>query len=283
MVILMFIPPYNKRASMEFLLSMLGLLIAFVIVLFLFKSIFNKASTTYDGEDICRNSVLLHSASKIEGISLYDSLHCPTQYVTLDTFDESSVKQKLSQQMLSCSYKFGKGAWELFALQPGLDNTFCAVCSVFETPSGYISDFGTYLTTERVPLRYGRESYYSYLYGSKPTQSQQEAIALLDDDLSFSTPYGVYFVYTKTGYISKILGGSTAGVAGLVVGTIAGIVFTGGLAAPALIGVVSGLSLGAGGYVLGSEDTASWTSAVVAAPYTSETLQQLGCKELPVH
>ena len=133
-----------------------------------------------------------------------------------------------------------------------------------------------------MPLQYGTSGYYEYLFGEKPSIAQQQKIKEFADDFTMDIPYSILFVYTKTSHITPFLGGSIGGVGGLVVGTVASVIATGGFGAiPIVIGVVSGAAAGGAGYALGSEDSASWSSSTVLYPYTKEAIAELGCEEMP--
>ena len=226
----------------------------------------------------CKESVELAALTKVGGVQTVNAIKCPTQYVTLYDSEEEKLKKGIANKMAECFYQFGEGQLELFPLYPGKNTHFCAICSVIEfdedAKEQELTGISKYLLQNNVPKMYGKESYYEYLFGKKPTAHVLQDVESVDDSIDTNTPYSIIYLYDKTGKVGKLFTGSTGAIAGLGLG-----VATGGIG---YFAVGTAFAGGALGLTLGSADTATWSYATVLYPYSTNSLKELGCEEIAV-
>ncbi len=275
----------NKKAMMEFLVGLVILLVValFVIILYGKTQALSEAQNTVD---VCKNSIEINAIGHISGMELFDEVKCPTEYKTIDTDNNEEIKKTLAHDMASCWYKMGQGQYELFPANILQKTQFCVICTVDEFDSNQkVEGFLDYMAKNPAPLIYtgGKaKSYTDYLqrYSTDDImklQYEQET----DDIIDTSYDYATIFMYTKKGYVSKELGAVGGAAAGLTVGLVGGALIIGGWTAPAGIAILGTVAGAGGGYALGSEKSADWDSGVLLVPYTTESLEKLGCEILP--
>jgi hypothetical protein len=268
----------NKRAeTFYFLMTMIIVLVVAFLLLTMSKTLGDKLGEQADIVT-CKESVELSALTKVGGVQTTNAIKCPTQYVTLYDDDEEKLKKGLAKKMADCFYQFGEGQLELFPLYPGKNTHFCAVCSVIEfdedAKAQELTGMSKYLLQNNVPNIYGKESYYEYLFGKKPTAKVLQDVETVDDTIDTNNPYSIIYLYDKTGKVGKVFTGSAGAIAGLGLG-----VATGGVG---YFAVGTAFAGGALGLTLGSGESATWSYATALYPYSTESLNELGCEEIAV-
>ena len=278
----------TKAHSTSSFLAYLILTLVIIVVLLVFYMQLASVYRASDDVEICRKSVEVSSLSAIRGDVFVNDLRCPTLYRTITAKDTEKIKKQVADEMADCWYKFNKGDATVFPLstwdKASQDTTYnCVICSVIEfqddAQGKTLANFGSYLAEHQVSVRYGKESYYTYLTGYQTDTALLPALESSPVSLTTNTPYTVVLLYAKKGYIDSILaaemgGGGTFVVAGLLL-LPTGPLEVAGVAALGLLG-------GAGGYALGADKTHDVDAMTVIVPYTAESLSGLSCDILPV-
>jgi hypothetical protein len=284
----------KEHQNIQYYLVGLIILLAVVLVLFLFYGKVGEIAMEKETVNLCRQQIEVNAIGRIGGMQLYDVDNCPTEYIAVDETEAELLKEELAKQMAACWYKLGEGKYELFDHSIEVDREpvqYCVICSVleFESAPQELDGFLAYLGEENVPLYYAQDEFYEgksvtymdYFKGYKSDASlqllyEQETVDIIDTDYDYAT----IFLYAKKGYIGKVW--STFG--GLVAGTVvAGALVITGVGIPASIALfaTSATAGGAVGYQLGSDITANWESGILLYPYDTAALKELNCEVLP--
>ena len=269
-------------AQLEFLIA----LVIICIILFISLELYGKTKEVSESTSLattCRSTLDLNAIGHVSGMQLYDAVKCPIEYTTVTESDPDKLKKTIADSMASCWYRMGEGQYEVFDTNV-MKTQYCVICNVMEfTHDGEISGFVSYLDKNNVPRIYTNGetvTYTDYLQGFHSDPS----LALLytqetRDTLDTSTPYATIFLYGKKGYLNKFWGGVTGAGTGFATGTV---LIMSGVGAPAGIFIAGTTVAGTlAGVALGSSKTSDWESAVGVYPYTTQSLDTLGCEVLP--
>lgn len=274
----------NKKAAaqLEFLIALILLLvITFVMIHFFDKTaeVAEKTSTA----TTCRSTIELNAIGHISGMQLYDAVKCPIEYTKIDETDPDKLKKTIADSLASCWYRMGQGEYEVFPT-PVMKTQYCVICNVMEfNREQKVTGIVSYMNQNYVPLLYTNGetiSYTDYLQNFHSDPS----LALLytqetRDTLDTKDPYATIFLYGKKGYVNKFWGGVIGAGAGFATGAV---LIMSGVGAPAGIFIAETTIGGViGGAAMGSSKTADWESAVGVYPYTTASLDSLGCEVLP--
>ncbi|MBI5073244.1 hypothetical protein HZA99_05495 [Candidatus Woesearchaeota archaeon] len=275
----------NKKAAaqLEFLIALILLLvITFIIIYF-----FDKTAEVAEKANIattCRSTIELNAIGHISGMQLYDAVKCPVEYTKIDETDPDKLKKTVADSLASCWYRMGQGQYEVFPTPVMTKKQYCVICNVLEfNQEQKITGVVSYMNQNHVPVLYTNGetiSYTDYLQNFHSDPS----IALLytqetRDTLDTKDPYATIFLYGKKGYINRFWGGVTGAGTGFATGAI---LIMSGVGAPAGIFIAGTTVVGTiAGVGLGSSKTADWESAVGVYPYTTSSLDSLGCEVLP--
>ncbi len=276
--------------SMEFLLGLI-IVIILLLILLVFYTKTAQLSKARNIPEQCRKNIEINAIGNIAGMQLYDDVKCPTEYLSIEKTEPDEIKETAAEALTSCWYKMGEGQYEVFdttLFSHSFERSvqYCVVCSVLEFDSApqTIEGFLNYMDENQAPVLYTKKhgmSYTTYLQGFQSDQSLQLLYDQETDDVIDTTSdYAVLFLYAKKGYINKIWSSAAGAGVGFTVGAV--LVFTGvGIPAGLLIagGTVAGT---AGGYAIGSTETADWDSGILLYPYETEALKKLDCDILPV-
>lgn len=281
----------NKKAELRFqqeYLVFLLILLAVIVVLFIFLNKMQKVSDAQTIPDLCRRNIEVSAIGNLAGMELYDAVKCPTEYHTLGSTDEEQIKQALAKSLVSCWYKMGEGKYEVFDTSTMSETQYCVICSVttFTGESKEVSGFVKYLQTENAPAYYTKTpgmTYMTYLQGY-----QSDSTVDLLENTGFSDTFetsgstAVIFLYAKKGYVDKVWASFGGATAGFVAGTVGGILVFGGVTAPVGLGILATVGGASAGAIFGSEKTSDWESGILLYPYDTEELKKLDCDVLPV-
>ncbi len=300
---------YKKAEGKELgYIIVLIILIASAVLMLLLLYQINRVSDEGLDIRICRKSVDLVSAARLEGLNS-EGLKCPTSYIEIKTDNEEKIKKALAESMANCWYKFGEGRKEIFSRTFWKrDRNYCAICSVIKfdkkAKNKKISGFFDYLKDNNVKTAYCNEnsikkgvfhdcSYLGYLlpYSTKgnigelyrkfSTDREKRHIAGIIDT---ENDYASVLIYSKHSNINK----KESSLLGLYSGTgaaLALVLFPEPVISKAAAGflVLGGLAGSATGYILGNEKSSDWYAGVALVPYSSKSLESLNCEELPVN
>jgi hypothetical protein len=277
----------NQQSTMGILSYMILILVILVILLVFFYSTFQIWKNKADS-NICRQSVELHSGMHIKGLNPYEDLKCPPKYETISSSDDKAVKKEIADMMTECFWKFGgDDKLELF----GENGLYCALCNhiTFEgsAKTKPIEGFRTFLAEEPIPIKYGNGlSYSQYFVGRNLNEDELIELNNANEKIDTSKDYGVMFIYAKDADMNKIWTALGGGVGLAIVTAVGGVI-----ALPVtivnlgIIGVFSlatGVTGGAIGYDLGSDEPLKHQHGVVLIPYDTEEIKKLQCSKMPV-
>lgn len=246
-----FIKMKGKKGVRTVIIYGILILVFLAFFIYLIKEI--MLSTERVGiEEACRNSVKL-ATYKIQGISPYETIKCPTQYETIEAADDNTIKREIAERMRKCWWMFHEGRYELFEEEA---ENFCVVCYVLDfKEKKKISNFANYLMINTLPMN-PDVTYYEYLtpYSTTP-ELIQEIKNSQDDFIDTNQKYAVMFNYAKPRYLSRLE---------------LGLLFSN-------IGGMPGFYLG---WKMG--EAPEWAAAVMLWPYTEEEAKRLSCQYAPV-
>lgn len=301
---------YSKKSaaipkSVVFLLVALVVLLLFVVF---YSQFFAKLGATTE-KQICKASVYTQFATKLKnkvlGADIFNTeIECPIRMITIDKKENDNAKQIVAKAMYDCWDQFGEGKLALFEDE----KVYCSACNhiTFEDKNLKITDFGEYLASTKIgtyDITYsnGIPTYMEYLTGYQTKgyefieKKKQGEIVDSGIDTSQNNEYAIMFVYAKgRDKIQNFMHQATGALRGSAI--IAGSVLIGAagvktMAVP-LVGkpigftIISG-ALAVGGY--GVYDIIKswrgidyeWGSFVVLREYNKETIDQLGCENMP--
>jgi hypothetical protein len=239
----------------------------------------------------------------VKGMHLADyfgntqSLKCYTDYITVKSKDDETVKRRIADAMALCWDQYGQGKGELFDTR---DNNYCAICSqlTFKNKKT-VSGLTEFLMKEK-PTVVSSESYFEYLTSveanddSFRTYENSELKKKGEDVINLENPLAVIFMMDKDAYpdgkllkTGKLEGAAIGAGGGLAASFIIGLLLcTTGVGCFAGIGVIGSAAVialaGAGGsklgYAAGSDHAAEWDARIVLWDYNK--LDQLSCTKL---
>ncbi len=282
----------NKKAiaTQTFLIILIIAVVTLILSLTFFARIGDIASSKSDIE-FCKTSNEMSSIAKMAYDDVYQETKCPTLYEEITTDDDEEIKQELSDEMAKCWYKMGEGELNLFDTNIMATDYNCVVCSVAEFEGAAkgkdVTNFLYYMDTHAIPqalVPYFEGSYTEYMMPGYATEEkmQDEIKQSTEDVIDTNYNYATIFVYAKKGKLNKFWLSSRLGSIGLLGGT--ALILVPEVTVTKAVGfALIGAAAGAGaGYAAGTDDMAMWDSGVILIPYTTESLQNLGCEILPV-
>jgi len=281
------------------------LVLVFTFIMIRFITNVNRINEENSEIETCRESVAaMASAVKLSKGFLTTQLKCPTHFINFKSdgvYDgkkkiysyksknaKSVISDVVADEMVKCWNKFHEGKLELFRE----DKIFCVVCSSlhFETDDDIVlNKIEAVLKSKRLA---GKGSYFDYLTGFSTEKSyvlpkDQEKIVENYNyiDTRRSKDYAILFVYIKgrdrvEDFKKKTLG-ATPGLVLTGLGIVGLTVATGGagLVVAGAITIGGGFTTWLGASLTGAEP--QWASFVVLRDYNKDSLEKLGCEELP--
>ena len=285
----------RKGISYIVKVAMAGILIV-VMVIFLWN--ISKALTGFGVEQQCKSVLTtggilqfinpnapIKSALPSQQFEKDISI-CPINTITYKKrTNPQLIIEDVSNEMVSCYQKYGRGEINLFEQMPGR-NIYCVMCTYieFDNVPGPIDGLTEYMNEEE--MRGFGVTYAEFLAGATTSKRASgitipsQAEIVLDTDKNYS----IYFVYAKTrDFWDNQLGNSLkTGTTGFVGGTAAGIgvVIIGSASLPAALIIVPVVAI-VGGTIgfFSSRDAVpdEFTGSVMITEYNADIIRQLGC------
>jgi hypothetical protein len=281
-----------------FMITMILIVLMTIVLIFFQSNLFNLIRAT-STQNSCKVSVYTQATLKLSGHDMMETskLDCPTNYVTVTKGKEAIPT--IANEMYTCWDNFGRGQLELFQHE---DDNYCVVCSVidFKGLEGNHPGMFNYLAYQKPK---GKSlTYLEFLnnVGFSETTTKAFDNYMKNQLVDFTRPLGIIFVYGKetmmdkkqTGLIGALGGGALGGgLAAYSVGwtglSVLGITLLSPLtvvSGVAAVGITAGAVAGGyGGYLLGSDQSATWDAKLLILPYNEESIKKLaGCKYLPI-
>ncbi len=268
----------------------LGAVVA--LLLFTFLRDFGLTTQGLTEDQICRQSAEANADFRFEKLPNNIEVKCPTLFIKVDSAEQNVVFENLARSLASTWDEMLLGEKNIFDVQ---DQNFCVIRRVleFKTANKY-KGFFDYLVQNNPPSL--QQSYFRYLTNVDMNQNKETISSNTNlknsDIIDTSTPYVAVFVMSKKANIGKFtatgIGAATGVAGGTVLGTSIGF-FLSGAGTPIGIVLLGGSAVtaagtalgGTAGYILGSESSADWDSAMMLIPYTTESLNSLKCTKLP--
>ncbi|MFH1317142.1 MAG: hypothetical protein ABII01_06485 [Candidatus Woesearchaeota archaeon] len=278
--------------------------VTILLVISIVGMFFFNDTDTFIEEQKCKQFIRANAEARIKilGSDLTDhygniiQIPCATNYITIESDDETIMKDALGDAMASCWDYYGVDEDgknpELFDTK---DKNFCVVCArvEYEKPK-QLTGFSNHLNT--MEWKDG-ESVYHFLYGTDlPKEFHYEELSEEQkniDTINTENPLAVIFYMTKDAHLGKTYStaiGVTVGAVGVTVGVIltatgvlswVGLPLTAaslGVTSVAIAGAGAIAAGGAAGYMAGSDHSSDFDSTVLL--YSYDNIGDLDCDYL---
>jgi len=294
----------NKKAITKNYLLSLILVVVFIFIMMLFLSEYSKKVDTGTQKEICKDSVLMHGATKLGDYALDTDIKCPTQELKITSQDPEKIKYQMAKAMYDCWDQFAQGKLNLFGDE---ETIYCNICHLitFKHKNQEITGFQEYLATKAIPGK-GGITYLDFIMnyetpnsaGVIPEMDESQQESFNEGIIDTSKTYATIFAYAKgqdqmTKIKNHLSGSTTPGEIGIAVGaTAAGTVMViilasnpigWGVAAVAIIvGTIVYATTQLITFFFSTDNVPEWASFIIFKEYDAESLDSIGCEYIPL-